>query len=46
MESFRTESVAFKGIPWRTDILHTPGGLEKLTDIPQLSVRQPFFVWL
>jgi len=46
MESFRTESIAFKSVPWRTDILHTPGGLEKLTDISQLSVRQPFFVWL
>ena len=46
MESFRTESIAFKSLPWRTDILHTPGGYEQLTDISQLSVRQWFFVWL
>jgi hypothetical protein len=39
METFRTQSMPFKSVPWRTDILHTLGGLEKLTDISELSVR-------
>jgi hypothetical protein len=39
METFRTQSMPFKSISWRTDVLYTPGGLEKLTDISEVSVR-------
>jgi hypothetical protein len=45
-DQFRTESVPFKMIPWWTDVLCTPGGLDKLKGIPELSVSQPLFMWL
>jgi hypothetical protein len=41
---FRTESDDFKSLPWQTDILFTPGGIEQLKDSPVLLVCPLFFV--
>ena len=41
MDRFRFESIAFKSIPWRSDILYIPKGLMKLEDIPELGVGAP-----
>jgi hypothetical protein len=40
-DQFHTNSVPFKIIPWRTDILCTFHGLEELKGIPGLSVSEP-----
>lgn len=37
-EDFRTTSVHFKALPWRTNVLCTPGGLDQLQVVPELSV--------
>lgn len=38
MDSFRSDSSAFKSNPWRTDILCISNGLSGLYTIPELSV--------
>ena len=42
---FRTNSVPFKMIPWRTDLLCTFRGLDELKGIPELSVSEPAPMW-
>jgi hypothetical protein len=41
MDHFRYDSDAFKSLPWRTNILYTPLGVEKVEHIPALSVSPP-----
>jgi hypothetical protein len=47
-EEFRTNSMFFKGLPWRTSVLYEPGGLQKMQSIPHISVSpilfRPFLV--
>jgi hypothetical protein len=38
-EQFRTTSTPFNDLPWRTDILSAPGGLHRLSSVPEVSVR-------
>ena len=38
MDRFRFQSQAFADIPWHTDILCAPDGIEKLKDIEVLRV--------
>jgi hypothetical protein len=37
-EDFRTTSTFFKGVPWRTDVVSAPGGLNKLESVPDVCV--------
>ena len=39
-DQFRIKSLPFKDIPWSTDILSAPGGLQQLESVPGLSVCQ------
>src|ERR1700733_15209685 len=46
-ENFHTKSSFFKDIPWRTDIVFAPGGLDKLGSVPEVSVSSlPFRLML
>jgi len=37
-EEFRTTSIFFKGVPWRTGVVSAPGGLNKLESVPDVCV--------
>ena len=42
-ENFRTKSSFFKDIPWKTDVVFAPRGLDKLGSVPEVSVSSlPF----
>jgi len=37
-DHFRVSSAAFKDIPWRTNVVYVPNGLEALDNIAVLTV--------